>query len=748
MNILVAGGAGFIGSHIVDGCITAGHNVVVIDKSEKNISTHRNQKAKYYCLDITKNDTLLDEVFKTHAFDVVNNHAAQTSPQASLQDPVKNEEQNTIITLKLLELCRKRHIQKFIFASSAAVYGNPQQLPIAEDALNVIDKPINPYGISKLNSENYITMYHALYKIDVVMLRYGNVYGPRQETSEESGVVSIFIEKALQHQSITIFGDGFQTRDFVFVQDLVAANLKSLNPLIKKARYNIATNTGVTIKQLAEKIISLVKSLSPITYVPSREGDIRQSVLDNTQAKKELGLHITSLDDGLEQTIAWFKEQKKQSKESTNVAIIGLGYVGLPLACLVAEKGYTTYGIDTNPAIVDSVNNYKSHIKDASIQLRLGNLKKNNKHIITDQENLDIINIFIICVPTPVREKEEPDLSYVMSAAKKIKNNLQKNQLIIIESTIFPGTCEEVVIPILEESGLKAGVDFHIAHCPERIDPGNKQWTLEKLPRVYSALNEAGKKVTREFYTSIIDAPLTELSSIKAAEATKVVENTFRDINIAFVNELAQSFDTLGIDVAEVIKGASTKPFAFMPHYPGCGVGGHCIPVDPYYLIARAKQSGFEHKFMELARNINKHMPYYTIERLKQGLKEAKLDLSRIKITLLGLAYKGNVDDWRESPAVEMQSLLISLLNENGNNSETNLKVYDPLLLNQSNVQTLEEALTDVQVLVLATDHKMFKEINPSVFKEKGIKLIIDGRNCLNKEKIQALGIVYKGIGR
>lgn len=450
------------------------------------------------------------------------------------------------------------------------------------------------------------------------------------------------------------------------------------------------------------------------------------------------------------------------TQQNQRVAIIGLGYVGLPLACLVAEKGYTTYGIDTNPAIVDSIDNYKSHIKDASIQLRLDSLKENNKKIIPySQDRINLseelqkilknIDIFIVCVPTPVKEKGEPNLSYIIYAAKKIKEYLKKDQLIIIESTIFPGTCEEVIIPILEESGLNAGIDFHIAHCPERIDPGNKQWTLEKLPRVYSALNETGKQLTREFYSSIIDAPLTELSSIKAAEATKVVENTFRDINIAFVNELAQSFDTLGIDVLEVIKGASTKPFAFMPHYPGCGVGGHCIPVDPYYLIARAKQSGFDHKFMELARNINKYMPHYTIERLKQGLKEANLDISTIKIALLGLAYKGNVDDWRESPAIEIQSLLIKLLDQNGNNSETNFRVYDPLLIKQSfplDLRTVEEAIKGVAVIVLATDHKMFKEINPSVFKEKGIKLIVDGRNCLDKEKIQALGIVYKGIGR
>ena len=406
------------------------------------------------------------------------------------------------------------------------------------------------------------------------------------------------------------------------------------------------------------------------------------------------------------------------------VCIIGLGYVGLPLACLVAEKGYNTHAIEINPMLIEQVRSYISPIKDASIQVRLDDLKKNNKKInvhmydsvvgnivrprshtnLDPQENFAEVDVFIVCVPTPVKEKGEPDLSYVISAAKQIKQYIKKNQLIVIESTIFPGTCEEVVIPILEESGLTAGVDFYISHCPERIDPGNKTWTLEKLPRVFSSLNEEGKKITKIFYESIIDASITELSTLKAAEATKVVENTFRDINIAFVNELAQSFDKLGIDVTEVIKGASTKPFAFMPHYPGCGVGGHCIPVDPYYLIARAKKSGFHHTFMELARNINKNMPDYTLERLKEGLKELNLDIKQAKIVLLGLAYKGNVDDMRESPAVEIMEKLCTLLNVNGINQE-NLKVYDPFLLKQSNVNSLNEALSSINVIFLASYH-------------------------------------------
>ncbi|MDP3640358.1 MAG: nucleotide sugar dehydrogenase, partial [Nanoarchaeota archaeon] len=294
-------------------------------------------------------------------------------------------------------------------------------------------------------------------------------------------------------------------------------------------------------------------------------------------------------------------------KKIKHVCVIGLGYVGLPLACLCARKGYIVIGLDTNQEKIEQIGRGVCPIKDEFLQRELHKVKL---QATTDpSQALPSADIIVICVPTPVDHQCRPDLAFVELAGKNISRYLRKGQLIILESTVNPGTTEDTLKPIVEDSGLIAGVDFQLAHCPERIDPGNKEWTLPNIPRVIGSLTAKGALLTKKFYASIIDAEITVLKSPKEAEATKIMENSFRDINIAFVNEMAKSFDKAGIDITEVIKGASTKPFAFLPHFPGCGVGGHCIPVDPYYLIESAKQFHFEHKFLELARKINKSMP-------------------------------------------------------------------------------------------------------------------------------------------
>jgi nucleotide sugar dehydrogenase len=322
------------------------------------------------------------------------------------------------------------------------------------------------------------------------------------------------------------------------------------------------------------------------------------------------------------------------------------------------------------------------------------------------------------------------------SACEKVSKSLQKDTLVIIESTIFPGTIDEIVLPILK----KSNVDFYLSHCPERLDPGNEKFTIQNIPRVVGGINKESTKKTAEFYRKIIDANIIELSSVKAAEATKIMENTFRDINIAFINEMAMSFDKEGIDILEVIKGASTKPFAFMPHYPGTGVGGHCIPVDPYYLIEKAKQIGFSHKFLSLAREINNNMPYYTVELLESQLQKLKKSIKNAKIGVLGLAYKADVDDIRESPALKIIELLKA--------KEADVFVFDPYVKKGSNVENLNELIQKSNYIILATDHNEFKNMDLNKLKENSIKIIIDGRNCLDRQKIKSLGILYHGVGR
>lgn len=421
--------------------------------------------------------------------------------------------------------------------------------------------------------------------------------------------------------------------------------------------------------------------------------------------------------------------------KKNNVSIIGLGHVGLTLSVLVSKRGYKVSGVDVDENKVKLINDGKSPIKDEYI---LENIKY-KINATTDFSVISHSKFIIVCVQTPIQKNNTPDLKPLKSALNSISKYLNNKQIVIIESTVAPRTCREIVKPILEQSGFKIGKDICLAHCPERIDPGNKKWTIEKISRVIGAISNKGLEKATIFYESIIDAPIIKLSSIEAAEAIKIVENTFRDINIAFVNELAKSFDKLEIDVLEVIEGASTKPFAFMPHYPGCGVGGHCISIDPYYLIEKAKSKGFEHRFLELARSINKSMPEYTILRTIEGLNEIGRSIKNTKITVLGISYKPNIDDMRESPSFE----IISKLKKMG----AELKIYDPYIKELSTVNSLEDAICS-ECIVLITAHNEFIKMNIKKLKKSGVKVIIDGRNCLNKDKIRNNGIIYKGIGR
>ena len=418
------------------------------------------------------------------------------------------------------------------------------------------------------------------------------------------------------------------------------------------------------------------------------------------------------------------------------VTIVGLGYVGFPLACLCAEKGMEVYGVDISEKKVSLIAQGISPIDDSDLKDKAKKLKGKIKATQDFKEPLKNSSVVAVCVPTPVDQNHLPDLNPLKSACESVSESLQKETLVVIESTIFPGTIEEIVFPILKKSNVK----FYLAHCPERIDPGNRKFTIENIPRVVAGINKDSTKKAADFYKKIINAEITELSSVKAAEATKIMENTFRDINIAFVNEMAMSFDRAGIDITEVIKAASTKPFAFMPHYPGAGVGGHCISVDPYYLISKAKQLGFDHEFLKLARKINDSMPAYTVKLLETQIQKLGKKIENAKVGILGLAYKANVDDIRESPALKVIDIL--------KKKNAEVFVFDPYVKEKSNVENIGSLLKKADYIILVTDHKEFKEMPLEKLKENGISIIIDGRNCLDGKKIKSLGILYHGIGR
>ena len=428
---------------------------------------------------------------------------------------------------------------------------------------------------------------------------------------------------------------------------------------------------------------------------------------------------------------------KKLRKKRQTVCIIGLGYVGFPLALRSKERGYIVYGIDHDRKKISTISKGKSPIAEKQLQERARQFPIT---ATTDRKVLKRADIVCICVPTPVDKQYYPDLGPVINASKLVASNCKRGALVILESTVNPGVSEEIVRPIFEKAGYTVGKDIFIAHCPERINPGDPQWNVTNIPRVVGSFDKKGLRMAIAFYKSIVDGEVRPMKSIREAEAVKIVENSFRDINIAFVNELARSFDRLQIDVKEVIEGAATKPFSFMPHYPSCGVGGHCIPVDPYYLIEHAKRRGFDHKLLRTSRAINNAMPEYTVELLQDALNALKLPVNGTPVGVLGIAYKADVDDDRESP---FYTIIQHLKKHNAE-----IYSFDPLLPQKSSCKSLEELLKKSKAIVLVTNHSAFLSIDPKTFKKNGIAVIIDGKNCLNKQKIEDLGILYKGIGR
>ncbi len=429
------------------------------------------------------------------------------------------------------------------------------------------------------------------------------------------------------------------------------------------------------------------------------------------------------------------------------VAVIGLGYVGLPTLVAINKSNlYKTIGFDIDE---EKLKKIKSGIDPIDDEIVTDYLKNNEIKVSSNKKDLSNTDIFIIAVPTPVYDDFNPNYEPVKSATKLVSKFLTKGGHVVLESTVNPGTCEEILLSIIEEeSGLKAGVDFNIAHCPERINPGDQKWTLYNIPRNIGSINKKLNKEIADFYRSFLsDSSVYEVSSLKIAESTKIVENTFRDINIAYVNELAQSFDAMGINLYETLEAASNKPFAFMAHWPGCGVGGHCIAVDPYYLIKRAGLSGFNHKFLKIAREINNYMPEYTVRRLMDALNEISLPLRNCQVTLLGLSYKANIADLRESPSIKIIDHLI----EKG----AKVVAYDPYIKNKKDLNNkvflakdMDSSLDGSRAVILATAHDEFKENLPQILETKKIKIIVDGRNCLDEKAIKKMGIIYKGIGR
>lgn len=417
------------------------------------------------------------------------------------------------------------------------------------------------------------------------------------------------------------------------------------------------------------------------------------------------------------------KIKTKQAK----VGFIGLGYVGLPWAVEFAEKGFQVCGMDINEEKVAQINQGTSYIPDVPTEKVAALVKNGSLKASLDFSCIKELDTINICVPTPLRKTKEPDVSYIVDAVTQIATYLQPGQLIVLESTSYPGTTEELALPILEKSGLEVGKDFFLAFSPERVDPGNKVYTTWNVPKVIGGITPQCTKVASLLYEQCISQVVT-VSSPKAAEMVKLLENTFRIVNIGLVNEIALMSNKLGINAWEVIEAAGTKPFGFMPFYPGPGLGGHCIPVDPFYLSWKARSLGFEARFIELAGEINGKMPYHVVNLITDALNEKSKSVKGSHILILGVAYKQDINDVREAPALD----IIEILQEKG----ARITYSDPYVPSLDMCPVGEEftssplkaqLLREADCTVIVTAHSCFDY--PLIAKES--QIVIDTRNAL-----------------
>jgi len=415
-------------------------------------------------------------------------------------------------------------------------------------------------------------------------------------------------------------------------------------------------------------------------------------------------------------------EEKIRSRRA-RVGVVGLGYVGLPLAVEFAKAGFAVTGIDVNTQKVDRVNAGDSYVGDISSEALSVLVKDGKLRATTDfgvVGGLDTVNI---CVPTPLRKTKDPDMSYIVSSCQEIANNFHAGMLIILESTTYPGTTAELLLPVFEKSGLRVGEDFFLCFSPERVDPGNAKYQTRNIPKVVGGTTAACTQMGSLFYAQAL-ATVVPVSSTQVAEMVKLLENTFRMINIGLVNEMALMCDRIGINVWEVIEAAATKPFGFMPFYPGPGLGGHCIPIDPFYLSWKTKQAGIEARFIELAGYINGQMPHFVVDKIQNALNDAGKPVKGTHIHILGVAYKKDIDDMRESPALDVMLLL--------QRRGARLSYSDPyvprLQLDGLDLRAQPESVAgEADCAVIITDHSAFdyRRIAASA------RLIVDTRNAL-----------------
>jgi UDP-N-acetyl-D-glucosamine dehydrogenase len=441
----------------------------------------------------------------------------------------------------------------------------------------------------------------------------------------------------------------------------------------------------------------------------------------------------------------------KISAKHATVCVVGLGYVGVPLAVASAQAGFNVLGVDVDGSKVEQINKGVCYVEDKYSEEFLPSLVSSGKIIAYTKlsEAVPQSDVAIVCVPTPLKKDKDPDLSFLKSVARSLAGQLTDYKLIIIESTSYPGTTEDVFRPLLERGGRTAGKDFGLVYSPERIDYGNASFGVRSIPKVVGGVEGESTRLGAAFYSAILQAKVVAVSGPSVAEATKMLENVFRYVNIALVNELAVLHEKLGVDFIEAIDAASTKPFGFMAHYPGPGVGGHCIPKDPFYLVYKAKKAGFPLRMVSAAEVLNNGMPKHTVDRLLKTLRKLKKNPRKVKVALWGLAYKGGVKDTRRSPSVD----LLKIFQRSG----VKVVAYDPFVdkIKVGSVQyvsagSILDSVKGADAVLIATNHSAFREVDLSEVKAQmnPDPVLFDTRNLRTRKESEEAGFTYLATGR
>jgi UDP-N-acetyl-D-glucosamine/UDP-N-acetyl-D-galactosamine dehydrogenase len=765
---LVTGAAGFIGSHIMQQLLVSGQHVVALDNFSTGHQSNvddviaRVGETAAARLRFIKGDIRSADVCRraVKGVDYVLHQAALGSVPRSLEDPALTNEVNVDGFLNMLIAARDEGVKRFVYAASSSTYGDHPGLPKVED---IIGKPLSPYAVTKYVDELYADVFSQAYGMEVIGLRYFNVFGPRQDPEGAyAAVIPRWFNDCMQGRPCQINGDGETSRDFCYVDNVVQANLLAAttqNPEAVNQVYNIAFGGRTTLNELYHYIRDLVAAAQPQQELPKpvygdfRAGDVRHSQADINKAMRLLGYAPTcDVGTGLAQTSAWFASQSAptgERQELETIAIVGLGYVGLPLA--VAFGGQRrTIGFDLNKTKLDL---YRAGIDPTG---EVGSEKLATAKLLeftSDPTLLSQASIIIIVVPTPIDQARRPDLSPLEGASLTVGKHLSPGTIVIYESTVYPGCTEEVCVPILEKaSGMRwagragdtpaagdAREGFYIGYSPERINPGDTVHRLETITKVVSGDTPETLERVAQLYESVVTAGVHRASSVKVAEAAKVIENTQRDLNIALMNELALIFNRLGIDTLDVLEAAGTK-WNFLPFRPGL-VGGHCIGVDPYYLTYKAESVGYHPQVVLGGRQTNDSMSKFLAEQTVKQLVRSGHPVAGARITVLGLTFKENCPDLRNSKVADVVNELREYCCE--------VSVHDPLA--DAHEASEEYGIDLVAWDDLAPAHAVVLAVPHAAYLAQGINLVqplvatdgvvIDVKGVLDRQQAAAAGI-------